>query len=685
MQSQFRLFLGCFIALVATAFGFAVRGAVLGDWGVQFALSEEEKGILVGVGLFPFAISIILFSLIIDKIGYGVSMAIAFIGHTSSALLTIYADSFQTLYIATFIFALSNGIVEAVINPVVATVYSKQKTHWLNILHAGWPGGLVLGGLLAIGITMLQEPLSGMLPGRPWQWQMGLVLLPTLVYGVLLMGQKFPQQERVSAGVSYREMLGEFGWGSSYIVFFLLIAGICQVLKVANIDPPAVWIQLAIAVAPTILFALYVKSFGRPMFFFLMLVMFLLATTELGTDGWIQEIIGSVLNNPTLGTLFFVWTSLIMFILRFFAGPIVHRISPLGLLAVASLIAAVGLFWLSVGEGVLMLALAATFYACGKTFFWPTTLGVVSERYPKGGALMLNAIAGVGMIAVGTIGGPMIGTVQDTALAQQTKEKGVFVTSEQKGLFFHYDGLDGNRMFVLNHEVKQPVNSEKGSLVEEKKAKLKDDARKALAALNAAAGAVYEQDLNMAKLKIDLQLLKENEAGEAAIKAKKKQIEELKDKLDDLRSKQKAVATDIALNAKGKTAVDDKALMKKLSIDPDAKDAAEQFDKKLAAAAKDVDVPKWIFAKDRIEELASKPDSEKYLALREAHTFVNKEQRIAKQGALAKIAILPAIMLLCYLALIFYFRSKGGYQAEVLAGHAADDEEFTGGVEGPVE
>src|SRR5687767_14085920 len=151
-QSQARrLFLGCFIALVATAFGFAVRGAVLEDWARQFSLSEEQKGIINGVGLYPFAISIILFSLIIDRIGYGTAMAFAFLGHIASTVLTIFAPNFEVLYFATFIYALSNGTVEAVINPVVATVYKDNKTHWLNILHAGWPGGMVLAGLLAIG------------------------------------------------------------------------------------------------------------------------------------------------------------------------------------------------------------------------------------------------------------------------------------------------------------------------------------------------------------------------------------------------------------------------------------------------------------------------------------------------------------------------------------------------------
>jgi MFS family permease len=522
-----RLFLGCFIGLVATAFGFAVRGAVLNDWGVQFNLSEEQKGVISGVGVYPFAISIILFSLIVDKIGYGTAMVCAFLGHVISTLGTIFAPSYEVLYLATFLYALSNGMVESVINPVVATIYKDNKTHWLNVLHAGWPGGMALGGLLSIGVLIAGTSLGTALPGRIWQWQMAVLLLPILIYGYLLFGLRFPTQERVAAGVSYREMLSEFGWGSAYIVSFLLIMGISQVLTVFKLPPISVMHALLGAIAPAILFAVFIRSFGRPVFVFLMLVMFLLATTELGTDSWIQDIMGAVLKNPILGTLFIVYTASIMFVLRFFAGPIVHRISPLGLLAASSALAAVGLYWLgNAGTSAGILFLAATLYGVGKTFFWPTTLGVVSEQYPKGGALLLNAISGVGMIAVGTIGGPAIGTLQDTmfnrAVAEAAPAIHERVVDEKDGLFTRYRFVD--------------------------KAKF------------AAAGLTESQ----------------------------------------------------------------------------------------------------------LAEL----------------TAIESE---TKQHALAKIAVLPVIMCVCYLVLIAYFRSRGGYQAQVLTGHAAEDEKFTGGTAGPGE
>ena len=444
---RFRLFLGCFLALVATSVGFAIRADLLEVWGQLFNLSEEQKGTIQGAGLYPFAISIILFSLIVDRIGYGLSMVFAFTLHVGSVILTLLTPTISNgdpqraygmIYTGTFLFALGNGIVEAVINPVVATIYERNKTHWLNILHAGWPGGLVLGSVLAVVFGSEAKFLD--LPGHMWQWKLAVVLIPMVLYGLILLGLRFPQQERVAAGVSYKEMLQEFGAGSFFIVCFLLVYGINQILQVANTDLETVlglqwvvekwtprlgefWARAALfalmALVPTVLFGLYVLRFGRPMFIFLLLVMFLLATTELGTDSWITDIMKGVLQSDIAGPLVLAYTSIIMFVLRFFAGPIVHRISPLGLLAASAAIACAGLLWLSMaGQTLAMVFLAATCYGLGKTFFWPTTLGVVSEQYPKGGALMLNAIAGVGMLSVGVLGSPMIGAVQDQTLHQ---------------------------------------------------------------------------------------------------------------------------------------------------------------------------------------------------------------------------------------------------------------------------
>ena len=260
-MNRSRLFTGCVVALVATSFGFAVRAAILGQWRAEFNLSQEQIGYLLGAGLFPFAISIILFSLIIDRLGNGVSMAIAFTLHVASALITLAAPffladpgaspeavlagqrhGFALLYIGTFVFALGNGTVEAVVNPVTATLYDREKTKYLNILHAGWPGGLVLGGLVAIAVSFV-DPAR--VPGSLWQWQVGLVLVPTLAYGLMVFGQRFPVQERVAANVPYIDMLREFGAGSCFVVCFFLVAGLNQILVVAGVPTVGLLTQLA--------------------------------------------------------------------------------------------------------------------------------------------------------------------------------------------------------------------------------------------------------------------------------------------------------------------------------------------------------------------------------------------------------------------------------------------------------
>ena len=480
-----RLFLGCIIALVATAFGFIVRANVLNDWRTEFNLSQEQIGSIQGAGLFPFAISIILFSLIVDKIGYGVSMVFAFFGHLISAVVTIYAGiagkdnpetAFQLLYLGAFIAALANGVVEAVINPVTATVFKEKKTHYLNILHAGWPGGLVLGGLLAIGFGLLPDATLSNLPlnFRPWQWKVALVLLPTLVYGIMLMGQKFPVQERVAAGVTFRDMMREFGAGSCFIVVFLLICGVFQILAVTEAgflkegwfaDPQnKLIVSAGVGGVAALAFLMAYGTVGRPMFLFLLLIMLLLATTELGTDGWISDIMEGVLKQEgskfNYGALVLIYTSFIMFVLRFFAGPIVHRISPLGLLAASAAIATGGLLFLAnAGTAPVVGFLAATLYALGKTFFWPTTLGVVSEQFPKGGALMLNAIAGVGMIGVGVLGAPLMGSVQDRDIDAALKKTDSYgaIMREQTGLLGKAMTVDQNKLEGLPVTKKKEV------------------------------------------------------------------------------------------------------------------------------------------------------------------------------------------------------------------------------------
>ncbi|MEM1212670.1 MAG: MFS transporter [Planctomycetota bacterium] len=412
------LFATCFVALVATSFAFMIRVFSAGDWAKDFNLSETAKGELLGAGIWPFAISIILFSLVIDRIGYGKAMAFAFVAHAASAALTAVAWDYYSLYAANVLAALAAGAVEAAINPVIAAMYPRAKTLWLNILHAGWPGGLILCGLLTLSFNP-GGPFEGVFGEAPsWRIKAIFLLLPTLIYGFMLLRAKFPVSERVAVGVPYRTMLREFGAGGALIAFGLI--GM-QLAAVAGLP---IWSGFAAASVVAVVFGIWTGSLGRPLFLFLLLIMILLATTEIGTDGWIRDLMGPIMqaNFGIDGGWVLVYTATIMMVLRLFAGPVTRVLNPLGILAASCVFAAAGLFFLSEAQGKL-LVLAATVYGIGQTFFWPTTLGLVAERFPKGGALTLNAVAGVGMLGVGVLGFTFLGQIQDhhadRQLAQQ--------------------------------------------------------------------------------------------------------------------------------------------------------------------------------------------------------------------------------------------------------------------------
>ena len=245
-KPDMKLFWACFVALTTTSFGFILRALTLPQWGGEFNLTNTQIGEIAGVGLWPFAISIVLFSLIIDRVGYKNAMIFAFLCHFMSAALTLFATGYWSLYIATFMVALGNGTVEAVINPVVATLFPKEKTKWLNMLHAAWPAGLVLGGIMAL--TLGEE--------TSWKIKMILILLPTVLYGVMMFARKFPLNERVKAGVSYLDMLKEVGVGGMAIVTTLVV------FQIGSIFEWHTTVNLAISILIICLFGYYVRSFG---------------------------------------------------------------------------------------------------------------------------------------------------------------------------------------------------------------------------------------------------------------------------------------------------------------------------------------------------------------------------------------------------------------------------------------
>ncbi|MEO8427003.1 MAG: MFS transporter [Verrucomicrobiota bacterium] len=397
-----RLLTAGFMAILAAGVGFSIRAGILADWGSQFGFTQTDLGNITGGGLTGFGIIILLGALIADKIGYGRLMIFAFLMHLLSALLTLAATpifkaggkdaAYQCLYWGMFLFAVGNGTAEAVVNPLVATLFPKKRTHYLNILHAGWPGGLVLGGLA-----------SYFMVGKVrWEIQMSLFMVPVVFYGLLCLGQRFPKSEASTAGVTFAQMLAEFA-------------------------------------APVLLLLLFVHA--------------LLGYVELGTDSWIGNITGNILASREQGLLLFVYTSLLMFALRFFAGPIVEKISPLGLLFAGATCGAIGLTLLGNAMSGVVVVVAATIYGIGKTFLWPTMLAVVSDRFPRGGAITIGAMGGIGMLSAGLLGGPGIGYNQDYYASKDLEETAPAVYGQYKSdtrnsflLFPVIQGLDGTKV-----------------------------------------------------------------------------------------------------------------------------------------------------------------------------------------------------------------------------------------------
>lgn len=407
-----RLLWAGFVAILAAGVGFSVRGSsVLEAWGREFGFTQTELGGITGGGLVGFGIVIILSSFIAESVGYARLMYIAFCLHFLSAVITLAAPyAFSTggrdaaywcLFSAMFLFAIGNGVCEAVVNPLVATLFPNNRTHYLNILHAGWPAGLILGGLAAI---FMADRFS-------WQAQISLFLIPVIIYGVMILGQKMPKTEAGQSGLSLAQMLLEF---------------------------------------------------GSPILLLLLVIHAMVGYVELGTDSWIAKITGSILDENT-GRWLFVYTSGLMFVLRFVAGPIVHKISPLGLLAVSGLLGAIGLFFLGTVESITMAFIALTIYGLGKTFLWPTMLAVVAERFPRGGPVTLGAVGGIGMLSAGLLGSPGIGFKQDKFASEQLKAEAPEAYERYKAgkenafLGLKVQGLDNAKTAVLDNNGKKLI------------------------------------------------------------------------------------------------------------------------------------------------------------------------------------------------------------------------------------
>jgi fucose permease len=353
-----RLFVGSCVALVATAVAFAVVGASMGALKDHFVLSNEEVGWIGGAALWGFTISIFIFGPLVDAFSMRFLLRLAFIGHVVGVLTMILAGGFTMLFIGALTLAMGNGLVEAACNPLVATIFPDRKTQMLNKFHVWFPGGIVIGGLASYLLDSVGI--------ADWRVKLGLVLLPAVGYGILFTRQKFPATERVQSGVTFGEMVKE--------------------------------------------------TFLRPFFLLLVLCMMMTASLELGPNRWVPAVLESA---GIPGILVLVWINLLMAILRYYAGPVVHRLSPTGILFGSAIVAGIGLTWLSYAESLGMAIAAGTVFALGVCYFWPTMLGVTSERVPKGGSLALGFMGGIGMAIVGLVTSPLMGKVADEYLQEK--------------------------------------------------------------------------------------------------------------------------------------------------------------------------------------------------------------------------------------------------------------------------
>lgn len=331
-----KLFWASCLALLVTSLSFGIRAGILNRLGADFDLSAQQLGTIAATAFWGFPLAVVIGGMVVDIIGMKRLLVLAFAFHLMGIVLTIFANGYWSLFISTLLVGIANGTVEAACNPLVASLYTDNKTTKLNHFHLWFPGGIVIGTLIVFFFDRL---------GISWQMQVGTMLIPTAIYGYLFSKLQFPVTERVASGVSTGEMY---------------------------------------------------KSLLNPLFLFMIVCMFGTAITELFTGQWIDILLKSVTDNAIL---ILTLTTGVMVIGRGLAEPVVHRFSPQGVLVMSAFLAAIGLYLLGHSTGN-MLFVGALVFGMGVCYFWPTMIGFVAENLPKTGAVGLNLMGGAGMFAV---------------------------------------------------------------------------------------------------------------------------------------------------------------------------------------------------------------------------------------------------------------------------------------------
>lgn len=345
-----KLFIAACISLVVTSMTFAIRAGILNQLGVDFQINNTQLGYINSMAFLGFPLAMLVGGLLYNALGPKRLLIIAFVCHILGLIMTIYAGGFWTLIISTFFIGFANGSVEAACNPMIADMYTDNRTAMLNKFHVWFPGGLVIGALVSKFMTDA---------GLGWQLQIATMLIPTLIYGFLVFTLKFPKSENIESSTSQN-----------------------------------------------------IKALANPLFIFMMICMTLTATSEFIPQQWVETILGSSGASPML---VLALVTGIMALGRFFAGPIVHKLNPIGVLFMSAIITATAIYFMSISEGA-MIYVAAALFALGVCYFWPTMIGFVSEYTSKTGALGMSLVGGAGMFAT-SIWNPIIGSRLDTEKA----------------------------------------------------------------------------------------------------------------------------------------------------------------------------------------------------------------------------------------------------------------------------
>ena len=402
-----RLFLASCLALLVTSLTFAIRAKIEQVFQSDYGLTGQEVGWAFGPAFWGFTVAMYIGGLIIDIVKTKNIIWLAFITHLIGIILLLIAKDKTMLFVSNVFIGLGNGCVEAACNPLVASIYTENKTKMLNRFHVWFPGGIVIGGILA---WLLMDTLN-----LPWQLLAGLLFIPLAIYGFLFFGQTIPETERVSTGVSYKDMLRNVGAPITIIVVvsFMILAASLPI----NIDftSSTTYIILAAIVVAVVVEGLIINKISL-LFPFILFCMFLTSSTELGTNQWINALLEGNGINPMI---ILVVVTGIMAVGRYFAGPLIHRLNPSGVLLGSAILSFAGLYLLSIASGAGFTMFAAIVFAVGVCYFWPTMLGFVAEYIPKSGALGLSIMGGAGMVATSMVL-PIMGESIDTAGPQAT-------------------------------------------------------------------------------------------------------------------------------------------------------------------------------------------------------------------------------------------------------------------------